>query len=182
MSELPVQRLPIAPPGAGVQPLAPEVRPSIDTAVDLEKIRKFAGRPKGSKNSRPRARPIFKAGYWFSRLNHEWPSLIPQQRANICVDMIKMIFGKLPSLPKNQRDSSRNATEILEALSRLEQGADIVKNDSVESIAFNHNMNLNTSMLNSINPVSLPQSDNIPIINHSDSIQNNINNSKENRL
>jgi hypothetical protein len=105
----------------GVQPLPPVVSPSISGALRLEPKYKFGGRPKGLKDSHPRQAPYFKIGHWFKRLNGEWIRLKPIERANICVDMIKLISGKLPKLPSSQRDSTKSAHEVYDALLELER-------------------------------------------------------------
>lgn len=158
MSDLPVQRLPIAPAGAPeMAPLPAVVRPSIDTALDLSKVcrpPKSAGRPKGIAENHPRQSKYFKIGTWFSRLNHEWPSLQSESRARICVDMIKILSAKLQVLPKSQRESRKNAHEIMQALQELEQTNRTVINDSERDIAFKYITQPNQSLLSNVNPES----------------------------
>ena len=108
------------------------VVPSISTGLKLEPKYKFGGRPKGIKDSHPRQAPYFKISHWFKKLNQEWPKLYPSQRADLCFSMIKLISGKLPALPKTQRESIKTAHEVYDSLLELERSSAQPTSDSVK--------------------------------------------------
>jgi hypothetical protein len=122
---------------------SPVISPSVSSGLKLEPKYKFGGRPKGLKDSHPRQAPYFKISHWFKKLNQEWPKLQPPQRADICFSMIKLITGKLPSLPKTQRESIKSAHEVYDSLLELERSSaqptsvsgnkdDLIQNNNVQ--------------------------------------------------
>lgn len=148
----PAAVLPEAPPNAPeMAPLPAPVTPSTDTGLKLEPKYKFGGRPKGIKDSHPRQAPHFKISHWFKLLNREWPKLIPAQRANICVDMIKMITAKLPKLPSSQRDSTKSAHEVYDALLELERSIHSPIENCSGEISLNNSNSSKQSLLSNVN-------------------------------
>lgn len=135
----PAAVLPEAPPGEGIQPLPPEVRPSIEGALDLTKLRK-AGRPAGAKDRYSRReRQFLKLTFWFKELKKDWIKIEPYQRARLCYDFIHLLIDKAKNLPQNPNDSKKSAKDIMQALQELEGISSTESENCDKSIAFQHN-------------------------------------------
>jgi hypothetical protein len=161
--------LPEAPPDAPeMRPVPEEVRPSIEGALDLTKIRK-AGRPKGSPDrfSR-RERKFLKMSFWFGELKRDWKQLRPIERARLCFDFIHLLVDKSGKLPQNPNDSKKSAKEIMDALRELEGSTPVQSDNCGEFNAFQHNTIQNIPLLRNVKPESTLN----PIITQTDSIVN----------
>jgi hypothetical protein len=73
------------------------------------------GRPKGSK-----PRTWANIDYWYRKLEAEFHSLTPLDRAKISLEVMKCLMNKLPVLPKSAADSVANASETLDLIKSLE--------------------------------------------------------------
>jgi hypothetical protein len=62
----------------------------------------------------------YKIGYWLDKLHEELPNLTANQRANISVELIKLLVNKSKALPIDPNDSKLNATEALKLLQDVE--------------------------------------------------------------
>jgi Family of unknown function (DUF5681) len=73
------------------------------------------GRPKGAKDHRWAS-----VSFWFEELKKDWIKLTPNQRANLSIEMMKMITHKSKSIPADPYDSNFNAVEAMEQLKQIE--------------------------------------------------------------
>lgn len=74
-----------------------------------------AGKKKGTKDTRWAS-----VNFWFSELKKDWIKLTPNQRANLSVELMRMLTNKAKVLPINPEDSVFNAEEAMNELKRIE--------------------------------------------------------------
>lgn len=72
-------------------------------------------------------------GHWYNKLGSEWPKLRPEFRARICLEMMKLIGGKLKDIPSSASDSVENATELLNIVKALENNTDLNASTELKS-------------------------------------------------
>jgi hypothetical protein len=58
----------------------------------------------------------YKIGYWLDKLHEELPNLTANQRANIHVELIKLLVNKSKALPIDPNDSKLNVEQALALL------------------------------------------------------------------
>lgn len=76
-----------------------------------------AGKAKGTKDA-----SWAKVSFWFNELKKDWPKLNPNQRANLSIEMMKMLSAKAKNLnPLDPSDSVLNADEALTMLKQFEK-------------------------------------------------------------
>jgi hypothetical protein len=73
-----------------------------------------AGKAKGTKDNR-----WAKVQFWFDELKKDWPLLTPNQRANLSVELMRMLTNKAKTLPSDPTDSVINASEAMDMLERI---------------------------------------------------------------
>lgn len=77
-----------------------------------------AGRPKGAKDKRWAT-----LEYWVEKLEEELPRLDKGDRAEIILEMFKIIAGRRPLPSLSPEDSVENVKTMLEELSKAEEKA-----------------------------------------------------------
>lgn len=87
------------------------------------------GKPKGTKDQ-----SWAKVSFWFNELKKDWPLLNPNQRANLSIEMMKMLSSKAKNLnPLDPTDSVINAEEAMTMLNSFAPSSSIESKDVKES-------------------------------------------------
>jgi hypothetical protein len=74
------------------------------------------GKPKGTKDLK-----WAKVSFWFDELKKDWPLLTSNQRANLSIEMMKLLTSKAKNLnPLDPTDSVINADEAMKLLNQIE--------------------------------------------------------------
>jgi len=74
------------------------------------------GKPKGTKDLK-----WAKVSFWFDELKKDWPLLTSNQRANLSIEMMKLLTNKAKNLnPLDPTDSVINADEAMKLLNQIE--------------------------------------------------------------
>jgi hypothetical protein len=68
------------------------------------------GRPRGSKD---RSLIRYKISYWLDKIEAEWADLTANQRANISLELTKILINKSKALPTDPNDSKLNVDEVM---------------------------------------------------------------------
>lgn len=74
-----------------------------------------AGKAKGTRDNRWAS-----VSFWFGELKKDWVKLTPNQRANLSVELIRMLTAKMKAMPVSPEDSAMNVDEMMKELTQIE--------------------------------------------------------------